>query len=52
MNKEMLIKILVTVRDIIGVVFLTVLFYAAFAVLSDPLYLFLEKKIEFIYGLF
>ena len=52
MIKKTLLKILAAARAVLGVVFLTAVFYIAFAVLSSPLSLFLEKKLEFIYGLF
>ena len=52
MIKHILLQTLSAVRFVFSVIFLTVLFYIACAVLADPLCVFLERKIEFIYGLF
>lgn len=52
MIKHILSGTLSAFRFVFSVLFLTALFYLAFAVLADPLCVFLEKKIDFIYGLF
>ena len=52
MIKTIFRNILKTILYLCGIIFLTVFFYIAMTVLLDPLNLFLQKKIEFIYGLF
>jgi len=52
MIKTVCRNILQGVIYLCGIIFLTVFFYVALTVFLDPLNLFLEKKIEFIYGLF
>ena len=52
MIKHILIQTLAVIRFVFSLIFLSAVFYLAFAVLADPLCVFLERKIEFIYGLF
>lgn len=52
MIRRFLFQTRTVIRFIFSVIFLTAVFYLSFAVLADPLCVFLERKIEFIYGLF
>jgi hypothetical protein len=52
MIKTLCLNTFKVIRYILGLVFLIVFFYITLALLLNPLNTFLEKNIEFIYGLF